>query len=158
MNEKTLQNCCTRLSNRTTHKNRPQRSSWGLSGSILEGPGVPGKPFGLLLVPLGRLLAALGCLLGALGRLLGLSWTPLRCSWAPLGRQTGIWNGFWRLPDASREYFRSSGSPHLVTKCFFVFALTKLIRSPARRLLFFRCGGLCAAHGIKSTVSNQACQ
>ena len=78
----TTQNRSRSLSNRASHEDRAKNSSWGSSGSILEGSGAL---LGTSWASLGRLLAALGRLLVPLGRLLGASWALLGRSLASLG-------------------------------------------------------------------------
>ena len=126
-----------------------------------------GPLLGLSWAPLRRLLGALGRLLTSLGRLLDASWAIGGRSWAFLG-----WFGplrgsilapwaspgldFKRFGDVPGKVLEASGSmfwhafcctSHFVTKSFF-HAVTTFFSLHALCILPFRCGGLCAAHGI----------
>ena len=111
-------------------------------------------------MPLGRLWDAFGWFLAPLGQplasswdLLGRSWAPLGWSGPPLGRilvprtLPGLhFKGFWRVPGL--RFPTVFAAPCALLPNAFFDAVTIIFAFTVTIFLFFRCGGLCAAHGI----------
>ena len=113
---------------------------------------------------LGRLLAALGRLLDPLGRFLATSWALSGATWLISGafwvhfsspRRSGP--RFWRVWEHAGLGFRRLGRHVLACTSLrlsfhnillFMDAVTTFLHLAALCFLHFRCGGLCAAHGI----------
>ena len=123
-------------------------------------------------MPLRRLSGALGRLLASLGRFLGASWAIVGPSWPLLGWLGPLlecifpprdspsldFRGFGGWPGLVLEVFGSifwhafCCASHFETKC--VYSCRNHVFFVSRRFAFFsfRCGGLCAAHGIRRTA------
>ena len=140
----------TRLGTRRALFWRGLGRSWALLGRSLASFGALLGGSGSFLdaswVSLGRFLGPLGRLLANLRRLLSASWLsgPPRAS--ILEGLEACWAGFGRASSVSFP------APRASSRNAFIHAMTTTLHLPALFLHPFRCGGLCAAHGIK-TVS-----
>ena len=88
---------------------------------------------------LGTYLAALGHLLAGLGRL-------LEGFWSPGPPRAFNFKGFWRVPGL--RFPMVFAAPCALLPNAFFDAVTIIFAFTVTIFLFFRCGGLCAAHGI----------
>ena len=122
------------------------------------------RTLGHSLVPLGRLWAllggswllsgspelALGTYLAALGHLLAGLGRLLEGFWAPGPPRAFILKGFGVF--RGRVFRRFLLFLALCYLMLFVDAVTIIFAFTVAIFLFFRCGGLCAAHGIRRTA------
>ena len=100
-------------------------------------------------VVLGSSWAALSKLLGPTWPLLGTSWLVWAATWKDFGPRTppGLhFKGFWRVPGL--RFPMVFAAPCALLPNAFFDAVTIIFAFTVTIFLFFRCGGLCAAHGI----------